>query len=154
MSHGNVEAICIASERGTPMREVQEVKALKGAGLEGDRYCTGKGSFNRKTGVGNRQVTLINARFFEGTDFSFIDSRRNIVTRNIELMWLIGREFKIGEAQFRGIKYCDPCNRPSKLSGVSSFKETFQDAGGLICEILESGIIKVGDKILTPPKGY
>ena len=31
------------------------------------------------------------------------------MTQGVELMWLIGREFYIGKARFRGQYYCDPC---------------------------------------------
>ena len=136
------------------MQQVQEVEAIAGQGLKGDRYATGNGSFN-KGKQGNRQVTLINGIFFEGSGFEFTDSRRNIITTGVELMWLVGREFQIGTTRFRGVKYCDPCNRPSELSGKEkSFKETFFDRGGLVAEIIESGMIKTGDEIIPPPKGY
>lgn len=149
-----VVAICICPVAGEPMQIVQEVEAIAGFGLKGDRYSTGNGSFNRGS-QGNRQVTLINGIFFKGTDFNFVDSRRNIVTMGVELMWLIGREFQIGNAHFRGLKYCDPCNRPSKLSGKNkSFKEEFFDRGGIIAEVIESGTIRLGDPIIPPPKGY
>ena len=97
----------------------------------------------------------MNVIFFEESGFSFEDSRRNIFLRGVELMWLIGREFQIGTARFRGVKYCDPCTRPSKLSGnQKSFKETFFDRGGLIAEVIESGVIKTGDPVIPPPKDY
>lgn len=154
MAHGTVVALCICPAAGQPMQAVQEVEAVVGAGLKGDRYSTGEGSFN-KGHQGRRQVTLINALFFEGTDFQYLDSRRNIVTSGVELMWLIDREFQIGTARFRGVKYCDPCNRPSTLAGKErSFKEVFFDRGGLIAEVVEGGIIKVGDEVIPPPKGY
>ena len=152
---GIVRAICIGPSAGVLMQEVSEVAAVAGQGLEGDRYSIGAGSFNRDM-QGSRQVTFMNATFFEGSGFEFRDSRRNIFTQGVELMWLIGREFQIGgTARFRGIKYCDPCQRPSKLAGkTTSFRDAFFDRGGLIAEVIETGIIKVGDEVIPPPKGY
>ena len=71
-------------------------------------------------------------------------------------MRLIGQEFLIGAtARFRGGKYCDPCSRPSQLARKEqSFEEVFFDRGGLVAEILESGIIRVGDTVFPPIKGY
>lgn len=155
MVEGKVVAICIAPAAGEPMRLVNEAQAITGQGLEGDRYCSGEGSFNK--GVqGNRQVTLINGIFFPGTGFEYIDSRRNIITEGVELMWLIGRSFKVGEAILTGVKYCDPCERPAKLAGKKhwSFAEAFHDRGGLIAEVMFGGIIRVNDTIVPPPKGY
>lgn len=153
MANGIVLAICIGPTAKEPMQAMEVVKAVAGLGLSGDRYCTGEGSFN-KGKPGRRQVTLINGIFFEGSGFQYADSRRNIVTLGIELMWLIGREFRVGEATFRGLGYCDPCDRPSKLSGHGNFREEFHDRGGLVAEILVGGLIRVGDQIIPPPKGY
>jgi hypothetical protein len=151
---GIVRAICISAVAGEPMEEVSEVEAVTGQGLKGDRYATGEGSFNAGS-QGSRQATFMNAIFFEGSGFEFKDSRRNLFVEGVELMWLIGREFQVGTARFRGIKYCDPCQRPSKLSGkAASFKEVFFDRGGLIAEVIETGVIRLGDEMTPPPKGY
>lgn len=137
------------------MQSISHVEAIEGAGLKGDRYCIGSGSFNKKTGVGNRQVTIMNGKFFRGTGFKFTDSRRNIFTSDdCEVLWLIGRTFSIGKASMRGIKYCDPCERPSKLSGIPGFKDQFIDCGCIVAEVLEGGLIRVGDEIVPPVKGY
>jgi MOSC domain-containing protein YiiM len=134
------------------MQEVEEVEAILGVGLKGDRYATGKGTWN-KGQAGKRQVTFINAMFFEGTSYEFADSRRNVVTVGIELMYLIGREFWVGNVRFRGVKYCDPCERPTKLAGEeASFRKTFFDRGGLIAEILQGGAIRKGFHIMLPPR--
>ena len=111
MVSGSVVAIYISPIAGGKMEDMEIVEAIVGAGLAGDRYSTGEGSFNRNR-QGRRQVTLINSIFFKNSGFEFIESRRNIVTQGVELMWLIGREFQIGKARFRGQNYCDPCLRP------------------------------------------
>lgn len=153
--NGTLKAICICPVAGAPMQEIREVEVLAGQGLKGDRYASGEGSFN-KGNLGKRQVTLMNAIFFEGSGFEFMDSRRNLLVEGIELMWHIDREFGIGTTVvFRGVKYCDPCQRPSKLSGKErSFKEAFFDRGGIIAEVIRGGIIRVGDPIIPAPKGY
>ena len=48
MLSGNVVAIFIAPIAGAKMEEVQSAEAIAGAGLAGDRYSTGEGSFNLK----------------------------------------------------------------------------------------------------------
>lgn len=152
--NGTIVEICISPIAGAVMQSVSEVRALAGRDLEGDRYATEEGSFNRGK-KGHRQVTLMNAIFFKGSGFEFKESRRNIFVEGVELMWLIGREFQIGTSRFRGVKYCDPCARPSTLSGNSRvFKEVFFDRGGLIAEIIEEGLIKIGDAVIPPKKQY
>ena len=148
MVNTNVVAIFISPVAGGKMEEVDSVQALAGAGLVGDRYSTGAGSFNRKQ-VGRRQVSFINSIFFKDSGFEYAESRRNIVTQGVELMWLIGREFRVGEALFRGQHYCDPCLRPTRLSGKErKFLEAFLDRGGLVAEIIESGTIRKGDSVV------
>lgn len=128
MKNGRVVAIFISPIAGGLMHGVQEVEAIYGAGLLGDRYSTGQGSFNKKIGIGNRQVTLISSQFFEDSSFEYYQSRRNIITTDIELMRCINKEFRIASVYMRGVKYCEPCNRPSELIGKSaSFEHAFSD---------------------------
>jgi hypothetical protein len=147
---GVVVAIYISPKKGGDMEGVMTVEAVAGRGLKGDRYESGDGSWGK---LGSRQVTFMNAAFFEGTDYEYAESRRNIFTEGIELMFLIGREFTVGNVRFRGVKYCDPCERPTTLAGKkTSFRETFFDRGGLIAEVLNDGTITVGDSIPLPPR--
>ncbi len=151
---GTVVAICISPLAGGQMQEIEQVEALAGFGLKGDRYASGEGSFNSGN-PGKRQVTLMNGIFFGESGFEYIDSRRNTITFGVELMWLIGREFEVGDALLRGVKYCDPCHRPTKLSGKTrSFQEAFFDRGGLVAEVIRGGLIRVDDPIIPPPRGY
>ena len=143
--------ICIAPSAGAKMIEVNEAHVSAGHGIDGDRYSTGSGSFN-KGAQGKRQVTIMNARWFGiFSGYQFVDSRRNLFVLDFEVMDHIGHEFHIGPARLRGIKYSDPCDRPSKISGVPDFGETFEDCGGIVAEVLQGGLITVGN-IITPRK--
>lgn len=154
MSQGTVVAICISSQKGEPMLSVEQAMAVVGEGLDGDRYARGEGSWSRGQ-VGRRQVTLINAAFVQGSGFEYLETRRNIATLGVELMDLIGQEFSIGDAMMRGLKYCDPCLRPSMLSNKEiPFRDAFHDRGGLVAEVIRSGLIRVGSPVIPPTKPY
>lgn len=153
MPQAKVLVICIGPVAKGPMKRVDEVEAIAGAGLEGDRYCTGEGSYN-KGRKGKRQVTLLNASFLIQSAFTFEETRRNILTADVELMSLIGEEFYVGDVHMRGIKYCIPCDIPSQVSGRAGFKEAFQDRAGIVAEIIEGGLIKIGDRIIPPPRAF
>lgn len=154
MANGEVRGIFIARERRAPMEALQNVQAEQGNGLCGDRYQNGGGSYNQGR-PGKRQVTLINAMFFEGSGFEPIESRRNLVVHGVELMDLIGKEFRVGNAVLKGVKYCDPCLVPSRVAGKShSFREAFFDRGGLVAEVIKTGVIKVGSAVIPPKKDY
>jgi hypothetical protein len=150
---GAVRAICIAPTPGAPMQSQEASEAIAGRGLKGDRYGEDIGSFQRGD-PSKRQVSFMNDRFFDGTVFDFTDCRRNIITEGVELLWLIDskKEFVIGTAVFRAVKYLDPCNRPSMLSGKPGFKETFVDTGAIIAEVVQSGTFSVGDAVFHESK--
>jgi MOSC domain-containing protein YiiM len=148
MKHARIVAIYISPNAGGAMCSLGSVKAVAGKGLLGDRYCNGTGSW-QKSCIGKRQITLIDADFFAHSDFLPAESRRNLVTEGIELMSLIDKEFAVGSAVLRGVKYCEPCQRPSALLKRSaSFTEQFHGRGGLIAEILKSGSISAGSEIV------
>ena len=153
-ANGTVLAIFIAKEKGAPMERVIDVIAIKGRGLKGDRYAETAGSWS-KGREGARQVTLINATFFPGSGFVYEDSRRNIVVDGVELMSFIGKEFQVGGATLKGVKYCDPCDRPSSLIGHElNFEVAFRDRGGLIAEVIKEGAISENCAVIPPPRNF
>lgn len=148
---GVVRAICVAPAARAPMACVAEVRAVAERGLEGDRYFLGTGSFSRWAGTG-RNVTLVEEEALEavragtGIDLSGGRSRRNIVTAGVRLAALNGRKFRIGDAVMRGTRECAPCKHLERLTepGVEA---ALKGRGGLRAEILQGGVIHVGDII-------
>ena len=63
MNAGTVEFIYIASGAAAPTHTVNEVRAIPGAGLEGDRYAAGSGTFSKP--LPDRELTLIEAEAIE-----------------------------------------------------------------------------------------
>jgi MOSC domain-containing protein YiiM len=147
---GVVVAIHIGPVRLEPMTQVAEVKAIAGSGLDGDRYQREQGSFSKK--LPRNQVTLIESEALEAAardyelQLSAAESRRNILTEGIALNHLVGREFRIGEVRLRGLKLCEPCGHLKKLTGKDVIA-ALKHRGGLRAEILEGGMIRVGDEI-------
>ncbi len=153
--------IFISPNAGDPMQGVQKVSAIKGLGLEGDRYARGGGTFSRiketlvssVRGPTPRHVSLIaHEAITESnqtltTPFTSAETRRNIVTEGVDLNDLVKKAFAIGEVNFWGFELCDPCNRPDNLSGKSGFKKAFENRGGLRAAIVSDGIIAVGDAV-------
>jgi MOSC domain-containing protein YiiM len=101
---GVIEAIYIAREQGTPVKRLVEVEALKGCGLEGDRYCAGTGHWSR---FGRDcEVTFVEAEDLDriqaetGLRVKNGEHRRNVVTRGVSLSDLRRVRFRVGEAIF------------------------------------------------------
>lgn len=151
MRLGTVVTIHLVGEARAAPVAVDEVKAVAGLGLEGDRYFKGSGSYSDKPGPG-RNVTLIEEEAIEAVrrDYS-IDlepgmTRRNITVRGMALNHLVGTEFTVGDARLIGVRLCEPCQHMEELSRPGARKALLH-RGGLRCDILEGGTIRVGDPI-------
>jgi MOSC domain-containing protein YiiM len=148
---GTVAAIFIATEAKELPTPVARVAAVPERGLEGDRYFFGRGSFSRWPGEG-RDLTLIGRESIDavlrdhGIDLADGRSRRNIETVGIDLDDLNGRKFRIGEAVVRGARLCAPCRHLERLIGPGTY-DAMLGRGGLRANILEAGVIRVGDVI-------
>ena len=150
---GRVVHIFISPNEGEPMQELQEVKAIEQLGLEGDRYAGERGAWSKSKRKVIRHVSLIEQEAIDRVNarlehpFLPKETRRNIVVSDFPLNGLIGKEFMVGNVRMRGVELCDPCQRPSKLTGKSGFEECLAGYGGLRAEILTTGQICVGDTI-------
>ena len=151
MWKGEVVGIFIAPEKAVSLVSQNEVLAVAGKGLEGDRYFKQVGTYSDRLDPG-RQVTLIELETIDalntdlGIDFSLGDSRRNIVTRGVALNELVGQELRIGGARVRCIRLCEPCAYMQSLT-QEGVLEALTHQGGLNAEILAGGVIRVGDPI-------
>ena len=70
-------------------------------------------------------------------------------TQNIQLNDLIGQTLSIGEIKIKAHDLCRPCKSLQKKLGKDNIIKEFLRRGGLRCEILNSGNIKIGDNIKT-----
>lgn len=149
---GTIEAIFLAESAGADLQPVEQVRAMPGKGLEGDRYARGKGSFSRWPG-GGRAVTLIEAEVIEDVaashalDLSNGRSRRNVVTRGVRLNELVGKRFRIGTALFRADRLAEPCGYLEKRIGAGA-QQVLKGRGGLRADVVEEGVIRVGDAVV------
>jgi|SRR5664279_2753125 len=152
MSQGRVEAIHITDAAEAAMRSLAEVTAIAGVGLEGDRYAAKKGTFSAKDKPG-RQITLVEAEAIEalerelGLVLAPGETRRNVVTRGVALNHLVGRDFSVGGARLRGHELCEPCSDLARMTGKPPILAGLVHRGGLRAEILEGGLIRVGDEV-------
>ncbi|MBI4234038.1 MAG: MOSC domain-containing protein [Chloroflexi bacterium] len=151
MFRGSVVAIFITPEAGKPMVSVNQVRAVPGKGLDGDRYFKQAGTYSDRPEPG-RQVTLVEEETLEAlkrdlkTELRLGDSRRNIVTRGVPLNHLVGREFHVGRVRLRGTRLCEPCTYLESLT-QAGVKGALEHRGGLRAEILADGVISVGDTV-------
>ena len=148
---GVVEGIYVASEGGAPMERVEEVEALKGCGLEGDRYCSGTGHWSR---FGRDcEVTFVEAEDLErieketGLRVKDGEHRRNIVTRGVSLEDLRRARFRIGEVVCGSGRPCSVCRHVERLT-EPGMTRALRGRGGMCAKVLEGGWVRSGDAIV------
>ena len=150
MWNGKVESIHIASPATGPVQALDHAVLIPGVGLEGDRYALKQGTFFKPEP--DFELTLIEAEAIEALRREYNvellagEARRNIVTRDVPLNHLVGREFTIGEVRIRGIRLCEPCDHLQRTTGKQLIKG-LRHRGGLRAQVLTQGTIRVGDTI-------
>jgi MOSC domain-containing protein YiiM len=151
-AEGTVISLHITPTGAAAMRSAEQVRAVAGRGLEGDRYFNQLGTYSNQSGTG-RHVTLLEVEAVEALKRDYdIDiapghSRRNIVTRGIALNHLVEREFTVGQVILRGTRLCEPCSHLEKLTRQGVMRGLIH-RGGLRAEIVTGGMIRIGDAIV------
>jgi len=148
---GSVVTLHVAPTGGAPMQRVDQVEAVSGRGVQGDRYFLDLGTYSNRAGTG-RHLTLIESEALGALKTEYAieiephQARRNIVTRGVALNHFVGREFTVGSVRLRGMRLCEPCAHLERLS-VSGILRGLIHRGGLRADILTSGPIRIGDDI-------
>jgi MOSC domain-containing protein YiiM len=155
---GVVEMLAVAPLVEAPMQLVDRARALAGRGLEGDRYANGAGTFSpRGAHRPGYELTLIAAEVVEeltarNAALDFASTRRNVLTRGIDVNALVGRDFYIGDVRCRGLRLAEPCAHLERLQGPGLLRPLIH-RGGLRVDILNDGDITTNSPISTeaPP---
>jgi MOSC domain-containing protein YiiM len=148
----SVVAIYLNTGKGEPMTAVDQARAVAGRGLDGNRYYWPVDAPAPEKFGPDREITLIEAEAIEalrrddGIPFELAESRRNVVTRGVPLNHLVGRQFRVGQATLRGIRLCEPCTHLESLTRPGVMKGLIH-RGGLRAQIVEDGMIRVGDDV-------
>ena len=149
MFQGEVVAIYVAPAAGAPMEARDEVDAIAGRGLAGDRYGDAAGTYSgARIPDAQRAVTLIEreavaAAHDDECPIEERETRRNLVTVGVPLNHLVGRTFRVGPVRLRGINLAEPC---AYLEGLTHprVRAALVHRAGLRAEILDDGPIRVG----------
>lgn len=130
----------------SPVKIIDQVDAIAGKGLTGDRYASKNGK---------RQVTLIQWEHLAviasllHQDFIAPELvRRNIAISGINLLALKNKQFKLGEAILEYTGLCEPCSKMEDTFGPGGYNAV-RGHGGITCRILKSGVIRLGDKLMV-----
>src|SRR2546423_6300466 len=118
-AQGKVEAIYIADKHGELPHEVGVAVAQAGRGIEGDR------NFD-DTDPDSCNITLIEAEAFDdlkarhGFEITPLESRRQVLVRDVNLGELVGRRFRVGDVECEGEERGEPRNHLAKRGGTQA----------------------------------
>jgi MOSC domain-containing protein YiiM len=147
---GRLLAIYVTPAAGGPMKALDEVQVTE-AGLAGDRYEAGEGTYSNRPG-GGRHVTLIEREAIDGVNtegdatIAADETRRNLVTDGVPLNHLVGRTFRVGDVVLRGVRLNEPCAYLERKTRAG-VRLALLHRAGLRAEVVEPGVIRVGDVI-------
>jgi MOSC domain-containing protein YiiM len=142
--NGTVEGITLVLDESGATRAVEAVDAEAGRGLDGDHHS---------------DLTLIASEALEGLradtgiELTGERTRRNVLTRGIDLNALVGERFTVGEVEAVGVELSEPCTKLQRISGEPGVLRGLVHRGGLRADVLSNGRIRVGDAVRAQDAG-
>ena len=128
------------------IKEVKTINVLANKGIIGDRHFQEiNDPYNQISLIESESIDNYNIKF--GLNISYIDFRRNDITKGDRLNDLVGKKLKVGAVALLGIDLCRPCKHLSENLNQNNIIKEFLRNGGLRCQILSSAKINVGDQI-------
>jgi MOSC domain-containing protein YiiM len=128
----------------SPTEEVGAIECVEGRGIRGDRFFDYKPDYKG-------QITFFAMETFEQLCADLrvgigdpLAVRRNVFTRGLDLLALVGREFELQGVRFCGSEECRPCEWMDGAVAPGAC-EWLRGRGGLRARILVSGTIRVGE---------
>ena len=136
----------ITGDNNKKIQEVDSIEVVANKGVIGDRHFKDYNDpYCQLSLIESENIDYYNTKY--GLNISYVDFRRNIVTKKIQLNDLIGKNFFIGKVQVEGIDLCRPCRHLTEMLNQENILKEFIRKGGLRCRILTSSKISSGDKI-------
>ena len=130
-----------------PAMEVESIECVAGRGIRNDRFFDYRNDYKGQITFFSLEVfdNLCAALKLENCDPA--RTRRNVLTRGVDLNALIGQEFQVQGVGFLGMSECRPCywmDRSLK-TGAEHF---LRGQGGLRARILSTGIVVPSARLL------
>ena len=141
-----VYKIGITNNNNQKIKEVNSIKVLANQGIIGDRHFREfNDPYNQLSLIESENIDYYNTKY--GLSIPYIDFRRNIITKGIQLNDLVGKKFQIGRVELEGVDLCRPCKHLCEILNQDNLIKEFLRRGGLRCRILSTSHIEVGNKI-------
>ena len=98
----------LTNNNNQKIKEVSSFDVIANKGVIGDRHFKDYNDpYCQLSLIESENIDFYNTKY--GLNISYIDFRRNIITKGIELNNLVGKKFYIGNVEVEGIDLCRPC---------------------------------------------
>lgn len=130
-----------------PIIAVDSIGCVAGRGIRGDRFFDYKNSYKGQITFFAEEIhrALCDHLGLQGAPVSA--TRRNVITRGVDLNELIGIEFELQGVRFRGTEECRPCYWMDQAFAPGAEK-FLRGRGGLRARVLSDGDLRIGDAAL------
>jgi MOSC domain-containing protein YiiM len=135
-----------SNKNNQQINEVNSIDVLTNQGVVGDRHFKEfNDPYNQLSLIESENIDYYNIKF--GLNIPYVNFRRNIVTKGIQLNDLVGKKILVGNVEIEGIDLCRPCRHLTKVLEQDNILKEFLRRGGLRFQVLSYSSIKIGDKI-------
>ena len=136
----------LTNNNNQKIKEVSSFDVMANKGVIGDRHFKDYNDpYCQLSLIESENIDFYNTKY--GLNISYIDFRRNIVTKGVKLNNLVGKKFYIGNVEVEGIDLCRPCRHLNESLNQENIIKEFLRKGGLRCRILSSASIYINDLI-------
>ena len=136
----------LTNNNNQKIKEVRSFDVMANKGVIGDRHFKDYNDpYCQLSLIESENIDFYNVKY--GLNISYIDFRRNIVTKGVKLNNLVGKKFYIGNVEVEGIDLCRPCRHLNESLNQENIIKEFLRQGGLRCRILSSASIYINDLI-------
>ena len=143
---GKVYKLGIATDYNKKIQDRESIEVITDKGVVGDRHFKDYNDpYCQLSLIESENIDQYNTKY--GLNISYVDFRRNIITKEIELNNLIGKKFFIGKVQVEGIDLCRPCRHLTEMLNQENILKEFLRKGGIRCRVLTSSRINIEDEI-------
>jgi MOSC domain-containing protein YiiM len=149
---GTIVGIFIAPIKEGPTAAQDQVLAVAGRGLKGDRHH----DLNQGDHDPANEITLIDTAALRragdehGVALDPGEHRRNVVVEGLDLLALVGQVVTVGEAEVEVMADNPPCGRLQRLTGKPVLR-ALKGGGGVRGRIARGGTVRVGDTVQASP---
>ena len=138
--------IGITANNNQPIKEVNSIEVIANKGIVGDRHFHEfNDPYNQLSLIESENIDEYNFRF--NLNISYINFRRNIVTKGVKLNNLVGKKISIGSVNLHVIDLCRPCRHLSEKLNRKDIIKEFLRKGGIRCQIINNGKISIASQI-------